>query len=154
MKTPLIALLATSAFLLTGCFNGPAATTTLQASSLTGSGVQAAVGAIRVENAIIVTNESTSSLVTRIYNDGMTEDVLVAVTINGAPAVVDPNPAPLPAGGDVSFGFPSLTGPSIQTSPLEMSQFITVTLTFLEAGSVELQALTVPPTGQYEGLLS
>jgi len=142
-----------TAFLLAGCFNGPAASTTVQSSQLTGNGVQGAIGSMRIENAVLVTNDVTTSLVMRIYNDGMDDDALVDVVINGARAQLDPSPTVIPAGGSVSFGFPDLTGPNVQGTPFDMSQFIAVKLTFLDAGSVEMAPLTVPPTGTYEGLL-
>lgn len=145
--------MVTAAFILAGCFNGPAATTTLQSLQLTGNGVQAASGALRIENAILVTNDTTTSLVMRIYNDGATDDALVGVEIKGSRGDVDPQPTTIPAGGSVSFGFPDLSGPKVTGTPLQLSQFIPVTLVFLEAGSTEFAAITVPPTGLYEGLL-
>jgi hypothetical protein len=142
-----------AAFLLAGCFNGPAASTTVQSSQLTGNGVQAAVGQLRIENAVLVSDANTTSLVVRIFNDGMSDDALVDVAVNGVRAAFNPTPTVIPAGGSVSFGFPDLTGPNVQTNPLELSQFIPVTLTFLEAGSTDMAPITVPPTGIYEGLL-
>jgi hypothetical protein len=142
-----------TAFLLAGCFNGPAASTTLQAAQLTGNGVQASVGQLRIENAVLVTDASKTSLVVHIFNDGMNDDALVDVVINGVRATLTPQPAVIPAGGSVSFGFPDLSGPNVQGPALDMSQFIPVTMTFLDAGSAELAPITVPPTGTYEGLL-
>jgi hypothetical protein len=142
-----------AAGLLTGCFQGPGATTTMQALQPTGNGVQAVVGGLRIENATLVTNDTTTSLVTRIYNDGSDDDILLAVTINGERVAVSPATPLIAAGANIAFGFPDLSGPNIQTEPLPMSEFIPVTLTFQQAGSVDLSALTVPPTGIYEGLL-
>lgn len=153
MHRPLSALLIIAAFLLTGCFNGPAATTTVQAGQLTGNGVQGRVGNMLVENAVLVTNDANTSLVVRVYNTGTSDDTLVQVTINGERARLNPDPVTIPAGGSISFGFPDPGESAIQTGGLTLSQFVPVTFTFLDAGSVDLQPLTVPPTGLYEGLL-
>ncbi|MCX8527143.1 MAG: hypothetical protein ORN20_03285, partial [Candidatus Nanopelagicales bacterium] len=48
------AFVALSSALLSGCWNGPGSTTMMQASMNSGNGVQATVGAIKVQNATLV----------------------------------------------------------------------------------------------------
>jgi hypothetical protein len=138
---------------LAGCYNGPGATTTMQAMQPTGNGTQAAIGALRIENATLVVGDVTSSLVTRIYNDGQTADAITAVTIGGQPAEVLPAQQQLEPGDEISFGFPVPATDIIRGPGFPVSEYVPVTISFISAGSVELSVLAVPPTGIYSGLL-
>ena len=151
--TALAASFLITAGLLAGCYNGPGATTTTQALQPTGNGAQAAVGGMRIENATLIVSDTASSLVTRIYNDGQTPDVITAVTIGGLPATVQPAQVQLDPRADISFGFPAGTTDIIGGPGFPVSEYVPVTITFQSAGSVELSVLTVPPTGIYLGLL-
>lgn len=151
--TALAASLLITGGLLAGCYNGPGATTTTQALQPTGNGTQATVGELRIENATLVVSDSASSLVTRIYNDGKTPDVITGITIGGQPAAVQPAQLQLEPRANISFGFPAGTPETIRGSSLPVSEFIPVTVTFESAGSVEFSVLTVPPAGIYLGLL-
>lgn len=149
----LTASLVLAAGLLSGCYNGPGATTTMQALQPTGNGTQAVIGDLRIENATLVVGDTASSLVTRIYNDGQSSDVLTAVTIGGQPADVQPAQVQFDPGDEISFGFPATTTDAIRASGFPVSEYVPVTLSFLSAGTVEISVLTVPPTGIYSGLL-
>lgn len=138
---------------LAGCYNGPGATTTMQAMQPTGNGTQTAVGDMRIENATLITNDAVSSLVTRIYNDGQSPDVMTEVIIGGQQAAVQSTVTQLDPGADISFGFPVGSPDVIVTGPFPVSQYVPVKISFLSAGSVEFTVLAVPPTGIYQGLL-
>ncbi len=125
----------------------------MQALQPTGNGTQAALGDLRIENATLVVNDTDSSLVTRIYNDGRTADVIAAITIGGQPALVQSTQQQLEPGDEISFGFPASTVDQIRGSGFTVSEYVPVTISFLSAGSVELSVLAVPPTGIYSGLL-
>jgi hypothetical protein len=108
---------------------------------------------MRIENATLIVSDTASSLVTRIYNDGQTPDVITAVTIGGLPATVQPAQVQLDPRADISFGFPAGTTDIIGGPGFPVSEYFPVTITFQSAGSVDLSVLTVPPTGIYLGLL-
>ena len=75
--------------LLTGCFNGFGATTTMQATQNSGNGVDSQVGAMKVQNATIVRGENGSAtLMMTLVNVGQRDDTLTSVTIGGTAAVI------------------------------------------------------------------
>ena len=146
------ALLLAAAPLLGGCWQGKAATTTVQATQPTGNGTSVAVGAVRVENATVVKDVAgpNASLLVSLFNTGEQEDALVAVEVNGLPATVNPAGAPLPTGGTtgVSYGFPGTNTISF-TTDAEVSTYVPVLMQFRNAGVVEFDALIVPRAGYY-----
>lgn len=151
--TALVVSLFIAGGVLSGCYTGPGATTTTQALQPTGNGTQATVGGLRIENATLVVNDTASTLVTRIYNDGKTPDVITAISIGEQMADVQPVQMQLEPKAEISFGFPAGTADLIRGTGLAVSEYVPVTITFQSAGSVELSVLTVPPTGIYSGLL-
>lgn len=140
---------------LTGCFNGPGATTTTQASMNSGNGVQAQAGPVRIENATLVLGPegtSTGTLTTRLVNTGAEPDALVYVTIDGVVAYVTEGAGELAPGASVSFGFDSEQWINTYDLNAAVSTYVPVELGFQNAGLVTMSVLTVPPVGYYEGI--
>lgn len=149
----LTALVAVGALALTGCFSGPRATTSVQATQPTGNGAQAQVGQMRIENATVVTGApGTATLLTRIVNQGTESDVLLGVQIEGVPAYITGGSVEMLPGASVSFGYNSDLWINDYSFDAEPSSFVEVAVQFEKAGIATLQALTVPPAGFYEGI--
>lgn len=148
----LAALALTATPLLTGCWNGQRASTTVQSSMNTGNGTQVQIGSIRVENATIVKDleGDGASLTMALFNVGNEDDVLVAVEVDGVPATVSPASPVLPRGGitGVSFGWNSPNTISLTTTA-EVSTYVNVLLQFRNAGVTEFASLIVPRAGYY-----
>ena len=151
--TAVLAVLAVPA--LSGCFNGPAATTTVQATMNSGNGDEATLGAINVDGAILVLGpegSGTATLTTRITNAGIEPDALTFVSINGVPAYVTEGTGELLPGGSLSYGFASDAWINSYDLEVPPSTFVPVELGFENAGLVKMSLLTVPATGYYEGI--
>lgn len=157
------ALVTAAAFSLTGCFNGFGATTNTQNTMSTGNGVQAQAGSMRVENATLVRGEgTTATLIMTLVNVGAEGDQLSQVTIAGEPAISTDGtaavgPVPIAPGEAIPFGYGTEGNPptrwmNVYTVDLPDSGFVPVQMLFDVAGSAELEVLTVPPVGLYEGL--
>lgn len=146
------ALLVAATPLLGGCWQGKAATTTVQAGQPTGNGTSVAVGSVRVENATVVKDAvgANASLLVSLFNTGETDDALVAVEVNGLPATVNPAGAMLPKGGvsGVSYGYPG-TNTIAFTTDAAVSTYVPILMQFRNAGVVEFDALVVPRAGYY-----
>ncbi len=158
------ALLLPAAVLpLTGCFNGPDATTTTQAAMNSGNGVQAKQGDIRIENATVVLTDEpgTATLVVRLINVGLEPDRLTYATINGQQAdflVADDSMdvasgVEVTPGQSVGFGYDSdLYISVLEGFDAEVSTYVPLELGFATAGLASMSVLTVPATGYYEGI--
>jgi hypothetical protein len=163
-------VLGLSSPLLAGCYQGPTATTTVQATQPTGSGVDVQVGQIRVQNVLLVagpiqgatdtgqpfTAES-ATLIGRVFNDGETDDAIRSITIAGnAASLMVPttatNPLTIPALDSIPLSYPE-GGPFVSGAfadgALPMSSYVDVAIMFERAGLVEMQVLLVPQTGVY-----
>lgn len=146
---------------LAGCFNGPRATTTVQATQDSNNGTQAKIGGLRVENATLVSGPegtTTATLIMSLFNDGREPDTLVGVQINGKPATIDGAAASagsveLPRGAAITFGYQNSQSwvNSYDITEAE-SAYVPVRMTFQRAGILDFTALTVPPVGIYEGI--
>lgn len=155
IRTRLAALLVLAPLALAGCFNGPGATTTMQAGQATGNGVQAQAGLLRVENATLVTGpegSNSATLMMRIVNQGVESDRLLAATIDGVRASITGDSVDLPPGSSIPFAYESGLWVNSYAFEAEPSAFVNVTLVFEKAGDAELQVLTVPPMSYYEGI--
>ena len=144
---------------LAGCFNGPDATTTTQATMNSGNGVEAQQGAISIEGTTLVMgpeDSGTATLVVRLVNAGPEDDVLTYATINGVPAtIVQPTSTQdglLLPGASVSYGFESDGRIDAAEFDAPVSSYVPVELGFQKAGLSKLSVLTVPPVGYYEGI--
>jgi hypothetical protein len=161
--TVTVALAAVAALTLSGCFNGFQATTNIQNTMSTGNGVQAQVGAVRIENATLVRGEGSAvTLIMTIVNVGTEADALGAVSIAGQQAVVSDGTAPIgpvevAPGAAVPFGYGQQGAPASRwvnayTVEIPASGFVPVQVFMERAGLAELEVLTVPPVGYYEGI--
>lgn len=162
------ALLLGASTVLTGCFNGLQATTTVQATQPTGSGAYVSVGDVRVQNVLLVASivegveantgelvlAESVALIGRVFNDGESEDVITDITIGGAPAALmvppsGPNPLAIAPRGSVPLTYPA-GGPQIfAQTPVAMSTYVPVQMFFERAGLVEFEALVVARSGPY-----
>jgi hypothetical protein len=145
---------------LTGCYNGPAATTTVQATQPTGSGAYADMGMLRLQNLLLVAPNqlevSSATLIGRVFNDGQSTDTLRAIVIGGAPAaiMVTPDatdPLAIAANGDIPLSYP-LGGPMIGAQfpvPATMSTYVPVVFDFENAGIIEVEVLLIANNGPY-----
>lgn len=160
----LFAAMATAVALsLSGCFNGFQASTNTQNTMSTGNGVQAQVGDVRIENATLIRGEGTTvTLIMTIVNVGGQPDSLADVAIAGERAVITDGanaigPVEVAAGAAVPFGY-GQDGAGVSrwvnayTVEIPDSGFVPVQIFMEKAGLVELQALTVPPVGFYDGI--
>lgn len=157
----LVALLLVGSPALAGCFNGPRATTTVQATMNTGNGVEATQGAIQIENATIVVGPegaNSGTLIMRVVNAGAEPDALTYVTINGVPAQINDPAVPgetrvdIGPGQSVPFGYEAARWINTYDLQVEPSSWVPVELGFEKAGLITFNALTVPPVGYYEGI--
>lgn len=147
--------LALSTLGLTGCFNGPAATTSVQSAQLTGNGVQAQAGDIRAENLTLVLGpegSSSATLATRIVNGGPESDALLSVLIDGVPAYITGDVVEFLPGQSIGFGFESDMWINAYQFAGQESTYVDVALQFEKAGITEAEVLIVPPLGYYEGI--
>jgi hypothetical protein len=156
--------------ILGGCYQGPAATTTVQATQPTGSGVDVEVGEIRVQNVLLIagpiqgatdTGQSftaeSATLIGRVFNDGEVDDAIRTITIAGSPAAImvpttAQNPLTVPALGSIPLSYPEggpLISGAFAEDALAMSTYVDVEIMFERAGLVEMQVLLVPQTGIY-----
>lgn len=155
IRTRTAALALIAAFSLAGCFNGPNATTTMQAEQSTGNGVQAQAGLLRVENATLVTGPEGSrsaTLMMRIINQGTEPDRLLAASIDGVRASITGEVVELLPGTSISFAYNSDLWVNSYEFDAEPSAFVDVTLVFEKSGDTTMQVLTVPPMSFYEGV--
>ena len=145
---------------LTGCFNGPRATTTTQATMNTGNGTEARQGDLQVENATLVLGPEGSksgTLIMRVVNTGIEPDALTYATINGVQATITDGNATLSTveiapGASVPFGYDATTWVNTYALEVEQSSWVPVELGFEKAGLLTVNVLTVPAVGYYEGI--
>lgn len=140
---------------LSGCFSGPAATTTVQSTQNSGNGTDANVGDLAIENVTVVLGpdgSGSATLIGSVFNNGSADDTLVDVTVNGTPAVITPGAEKIPAGGSATYGYDGTNYINSYTFEAEPSAYVPVTMQFANAGVVEMSVLSVPATGIYAGI--
>lgn len=153
-----VALLPVALLSVTGCFNGPNATTTMQATMNTGNGVQAQQGAIRIENATVVKSPEAgeATLLVRLVNDGPQPDALTFATVNGQAAEIIAADATsaveLAPGSSTSFGWESDLRIDVGVLDAEVSTYVPIELGFATAGLASMSVLVVPQSGYYENV--
>ena len=142
---------------LTGCFNGPQATTNAQATQPSGDGVWGQIGTMKVNNATLVlgpAGSKTATLIMTISNVGTAEDSLDSATIAGASATILPAAnIPVAPNSSASFGYVGAAN-SVNVAQFETgeSTYVPVTLTFKNSGILTLSVLTVSADGIYTGI--
>lgn len=147
--------------MMSGCFNGPRATTTVQATQDSSNGTGARIAGIRVENATLVRGpEGTTSgtLIMSLFNDGREPDTLVGISVNGQAAFISGAAVAgagveLAPGAALTFGYQNSES-WVNTYVLTAAQstYVPVQMQFQRAGILDFTALTVPPVGVYEGI--
>ena len=152
-----IGLIAAGAALLTpaltGCYNGMQASTNVQATTAAGNGMQGNVGTIAVDNVTLVTGPATTgTLLMRASNQGAEPDFLVGALINGQPAEIVGGRVEIAPGSSVSFGWDSVHYVNTIALNVPPSSYVPVVMQFENSGVIELDVLTVSPTGVYEGI--
>jgi len=157
-------LLPVAVLSLSACFNGQAATTTVQASMNSGNGVQAKQGDIRIENATVVRNAEepgAATLLVRLINVGLEADRLTYATIDGKQAqflsaddAMDvASGIDIAPGASIGFAYESdLYISVLEGFDAEVSTYVPLELGFANAGLAKMSVLTVPATGYYEGI--
>lgn len=141
--------------LLSGCFSGFGATTTMQASMNSGNGTQAQVGGIRIEGATLVRGaegSKTGTLIVTLVNTEAAPDRLIGVTIGGVPAYVTPGTGELVMNNALNYGYDGDAWINTYTLEAAPSSYVPVQMQFENAGTVDFTVLTVPATGIYEGI--
>ena len=141
--------------LLSGCYSGFGATTTMQASMNSGNGTQAQAGPIRIENATLVIGPDgarSGTLIASMVNGAAGPDRLLGVSIAGKPAFITPGLDILAFNELVNFGYDGRHWINAYDLEATVSTYVPVQLQFEKAGNVDFTVLTVPPTGIYEGI--
>ncbi len=141
--------------MLTGCFNGMGATTTMAASMPVGNGVNATLGTIKVDGATLVAGpegSQTATLTMRVTNSGNEPDNLLVAVVNGLPASISGGSVAVNPGDSLSFGFESDLYVDAAAFTAPVGTFVPVALQFERSGIAELEVLVVPATGFYEGI--
>lgn len=145
---------------LTGCFQGQKATTTMMATMNSGNGVQASVGQIKLDGLTLVLGpegSTTATLIGRLTNAGP-EDSLVAASIDGLTSVSSPavqisdGLAVIKTDSAVNLGYDSDQYVSVQNFTGTASTYVPVELAFKNAGVVKASVMVVPATGIYAGI--
>lgn len=141
--------------MLTGCWQGFGASTTMQNSMNSGNGTQEIVGSLRIENATVVRNEAgRASLVMAVFNQGDAPDTLAGVSVDGQPLAV---PAvTIEPGSYATFGYGAEGAPVENALLIEglatpAGSYSTVSLAFTTNGITEFTSLVVPDVGYYAG---
>ena len=154
-RVALAAVVVALAPMLTGCWQGFDASTTMQNSMNSGNGTQEILGSLRIENATIVRNDAgRASLVMAVFNQGDAPDTLIAVSINGQPLAV-PSVSVEP-GDFATFGYGAEGAPLenpliVDAFPIPTGSYSTVSLAFSINGLTEFTSLVVPDVGYYAG---
>jgi hypothetical protein len=103
-RIALVATVLVAAPLLTGCWQGLGASSTMQNSMNSGNGTQEIVGSLRIENATVVRNEAgRASLVMAVFNQGDAADTLAGVSVDGQ--VLPAPPVTIEPGSFATFGY-------------------------------------------------
>jgi len=145
---------------LSGCFQGQGATTTMQATMNSGNGVQGKVGEITLDGLTLVLGpegSTTATLVGRLVNAGG-EDSLTTVAIGTHVSGVSPDVqfsddlrVILPDAA-ITIGYDSDTFISVQGFEAAPATYVPIALGFRNAGIFKTSVMVVPAEGMYAGI--
>lgn len=142
---------------LSGCWSGFDAQTSQQANQAVGNGANLSTGDIQIRGATWVRNSvnpAEATLVATFINDGDAPDRLVKVEVQPtSPTGITAGAVEIGPTGSVRTGYWSpdfVNAFQLQALP---STFVPTTFTFERAGTVTGDIMTVPNTGQYEGVV-
>lgn len=142
---------------LSGCWSGFDAQTSQQANQAVGNGTNLATGDVEIRGAIWVrntANPSEATLVATFLNGAETPDQLVKVEVQPpSPTGITAGELEIPIAGSVRTGYWSPNFINVFGLQAAPSSFVTTTFTFENAGSVTGDIMTVPNTGQYQGVV-
>lgn len=142
---------------LGGCWQGFSAQTSQQANQAVGNGTNLATGDVEIRGATWVRNSvnpQEATLVGTFLNNGDVPDRLVKVEIQPPSATgITAGSIEVPVTGSVRTGYWSpnfINAFDLRAFP---STFVPTTFTFERAGTVTGDVMTVPNTGQYQGVV-
>lgn len=142
---------------LSGCWSGFNAQTSQQANQAVGNGTNLATGDVEIRGATWVRNAlnpAEATLVATFINTGETPDRLLKVEVQPAsPMGITGGALTVPTVGSVRTGYWSPDFVNAFTLQAFPSTFVPTTFTFEQAGTVTGDVMTVPNTGQYEGVV-
>lgn len=144
--------LALAATTLTGCWNGYQAQTTAQTQG--GEVASANVGDVQARGLIWVRDPDAPEKAyfsgTMLIAPAGQPDELVSISAEpGGDAGLTGTPVPITEQAPVRVGFNGTNFASVTGVPDSPSPFLTTTLTFAKAGSVQVSVLVVPGEGPY-----
>lgn len=156
-RIPTVALAlvcALSAVATSACSVGVDAETNLQGPS--GDGATVDTGSLNARGLLLVmAPDGKASLVGTLVNLGDDADAITSVTVAGATTTISEAGAttiPLPARTSVQIGYLPSRVITATGLPAEFGRFVAVTLKYQTAGTADVDVVTVPATGVYEGL--
>ena len=142
----LVAIVALAGGSAAGCARDSLAT-----NYTPGDGTDVTTDTIAVRGMLVVSDGVRSALVGTITNRAPEPDELVGIA--SAQPIPTPQTALAGNGGSVSFG--SSTTPALAVrGAAKPGTYVPLTLSFRNAGSVELQALVVPEDYEYSGVVA
>jgi copper(I)-binding protein len=142
----LVALVA-----LTGASAAGCARDSLATNYTPGDGTDVTTDTIAVRGMLVVSDGVRSALVGTITNRAPEPDVLVGIA--SAQPIPTPQTPLAGSGGAVSFGGSSTPGLAVGAAA-KPGTYVPLTLSFRNAGSVDLQALVVPEAYEYSGIVA
>ena len=142
---------------LSGCWSGFGAQTSQQANQAVGNGTNLATGDVEIRGATWVRNAANpteATLVATFINNGDLPDRLVKVeTQPVSPSGITGGALEVPTAGSVRTGYWSPNFINVFQLQAFPSTFVPTTFTFENAGTVTGDVMTVPNTGQYQGVV-
>lgn len=151
MKMSRLATTAALVVSLSGCaigFNSPT-----QVQRPVTDGVNLNADGIQVRNVLLVVDPAkpqTAAVVATLVNTSEQDDTLTAITGGGGLTGARFAPLTLPAGQSVQVGYNTDAVLALTSdAPIQVSTYVTVTLVFANAASVELSLQVYPNTGHF-----
>jgi hypothetical protein len=142
---------------LSGCWSGFGAQTSQQANQAVGNGTNLATGDVEIRGATWVRNAANpteATLVATFINNGDLPDRLVKVEIQPvSPSGITGGALEVPTAGSVRTGYWSPNFINVFQLQAFPSTFVPTTFTFENSGTVTGDVMTVPNTGQYQGVV-
>jgi hypothetical protein len=146
VRTAGLVLAAASLLLTAGCARGG---TALEFSPTDGAKVDTAE--ISLRNVVVVSDEEGgSAIIAAVSNRTNQADVLTG--ISSGPNPLTRGNVALPPRGAIFFGSDERPGVLVPGNPA-MSTYVPLTFSFQRAGDVDVQALVVPVSEEYEGVI-
>jgi hypothetical protein len=156
-RLPAVALAlvcALTALATSACSVGVDAETNLQGPS--GDGATVDTGQLNARGLLLVMSPTgTASLIGTLVNLGDDDDAITSVTVAGATTTISEAGAttiPLRARSSVQIGYLPSRVITVTGLPADFGRFVDVTIGYQSAGTADVDVITVPATGIYQGL--